>query len=298
MLTFKKLTLDDIDTVYKYFELTDDRICDNTIGGTFMWRDFFKTEYTVYNGTLILKVVYLDGRTAYAMPTGKDVRGALRAIYGYCGARGDEAVICVVTAEDLEIIKEDYDIEYRQETDWSDYLYNADDLKYFQGHKYNGQRNHINHFKNEYPDYRTEVLGAENIPKVIEFFDKFSASEDKASAVFREERDKVYEVLENYGIYRQTGIVIFVNGEVIAFAAGEAINDTLYEHIEKADHAYQGAYQITASEFARACATEGVKYINREEDVGDEGLRISKLSYHPCRIIEKYVVDIKKAKKI
>ena len=70
-------------------------------------------------------------------------------------------------------------------------------------------------------------------------------------------------------------------------SVGEIIKDTLYVHIEKADRSYEGSYQMIVREFARHNVTEDVKYINREEDVGDEGLRKSKAIYHPIELLEK-----------
>ena len=76
------------------------------------------------------------------------------------------------------------------------------------------------------------------------------------------------------------------------FSAGEIVGDTLIIHIEKADIAYEGVYQVLVNEYAKCFVTPDVRYINREEDVGDEGMRRSKESYHPVRLLEKYLVRI------
>ena len=70
------------------------------------------------------------------------------------------------------------------------------------------------------------------------------------------------------------------------------LGDTLFIHIEKADREIFGAYQMLVSQFAQAYAGEGVSFLNREDDVGDPGLRTSKLSYHPVALLEKYVVTV------
>jgi len=79
------------------------------------------------------------------------------------------------------------------------------------------------------------------------------------------------------------------NGGVVAFSVGENINNVLYVHIEKADMRIRGAYQVINRELIRQFATDEIEYVNREEDVGDEGLRYSKKSYHPCEMIDKYI---------
>lgn len=88
------------------------------------------------------------------------------------------------------------------------------------------------------------------------------------------------------------GAFIEVDGNIVAMSVGEVVNDTLYCHIEKANRDYHGAYQMIVREFASHILEKypDVKYINREEDVGDEGLRKSKLSYHPIDLLDKYCV--------
>ena len=83
------------------------------------------------------------------------------------------------------------------------------------------------------------------------------------------------------------------NGKVVGFSCGEIVGDTLIIHVEKADTDFSGAYQMLVNEYAKRFVTEGVAYINREEDTGDEGIRQSKESYHPLRLLEKYLVTVK-----
>ena len=78
------------------------------------------------------------------------------------------------------------------------------------------------------------------------------------------------------------------SGQVYGFAIGEVIGDTLYDHVEKADSSVIGAYQTLVNCYA--VANRHVKYMNREEDCGVEGLRRSKISYRPCALLKKYTV--------
>jgi RimJ/RimL family protein N-acetyltransferase len=106
------------------------------------------------------------------------------------------------------------------------------------------------------------------------------------------EQKKVFELVENMFALDQVGGLIEVDGKVIAFSIGEVIGNTLIVHIEKALKKYEGIYPTMAREFAMAFAN-GVKFINREEDCGDEGLRISKLQYQPVEVKEKNFVSVK-----
>ena len=85
------------------------------------------------------------------------------------------------------------------------------------------------------------------------------------------------------------GGLIKADGKVVAFAFGEKVGDTLFVHIEKAKKDVQGAYQMIVKEFA---LHNPAPYINREEDMGIEGLRRSKESYHPIEKLKKYSLTV------
>jgi hypothetical protein len=112
------------------------------------------------------------------------------------------------------------------------------------------------------------------------------------SGLLGEER-AIYEALHNMDNLDFKGGVIHINGKVEAFALGEQLNpQTAVIHIEKANPAFDGLYQLINQEF---CAHEwkDIPYINREQDLGEEGLRKAKLSYHPHHLVNKYIVTLK-----
>ena len=107
-----------------------------------------------------------------------------------------------------------------------------------------------------------------------------------------EERNGVREVLENFGAYGFKGEALRVGGKIVGFFLCEAIYDTLIVHVEKCERSITGAYQMLAKEAAAKYCVGKLKYVNREDDSGDEGLRKSKLSYHPAFMGEKYTVTV------
>ena len=294
MLEFKKLTLNDIDRIKPYFIIRRNRNCDSTIGGSFMWRDYFNTEFVIDGGSLMFKVnVPPYGNTGFTFPMGGDIHAALEKLSEYCNTKKIPLMFCVVSSADLKLLKEYFDnTKETLERDWCDYLYNAEDLCFLRGKKFSGQRNHINKFVGAYPEYLFEELCPENIHKARSFFERISEETAKLAPTAREEASKVFEVLDNFEVYGLFGAIITIGEDVAAMSLGETIGDTLFVHIEKADRQYQGAYQIMVNEFAKHFTLNRVEYINREEDVGDEGLRTSKLSYHPVELLEKYTVLI------
>ena len=288
-MDFKRLTIEDLDIISPYLKTNPRRMCDFTPGTAVMWREFFSTEYCIFKDTLVFRVDHF-GRPAYSIPLGEGSVAVISELI--C----DEGEILLINAseDDISLLNSRFCAsEISSDKAWQDYLYTADSFKTYSGKKLSGQRNHVNRFKRLYPDAHVEIICEDNIKNVLALHRRLS--ENTKSGDTREVEQKIVcEVLERYSEYRQLGICLFVGDTPVAFEIGETVGDTLYAHIEKADIAYSGAYQVIASEFARHFAHEGILYLNREEDTGDEGLRKSKLSYQPCAFVEKFSVKLKK----
>ena len=88
------------------------------------------------------------------------------------------------------------------------------------------------------------------------------------------------------------GITVRIGGELIGFAYGEVIGDMFFAHVEKGNIEYRGIYQMLSSAMAREAALRGARYANREDDAGDESLRLSKESYHPAMMVRKFLLPL------
>ncbi len=295
MLEFKRLTLDDIPLVGEYFSRQTTRSCDNTVGGSVMWRDYFDAYYAIFDETFVMRVKYLRGETAFSIPVGKNICGAINAVVEWCGQNDLPPVFAMATAADRDMLCGMFDAEVIHERDWDDYLYIAEELATFTGRKFNGQRNHTNAFKRENPSWVYEAINPDNIGEVIDFYKSSPLIDAKDSPLFYAEQSIALETLENFALYPFVGGMVRteVGGKIVAFAVGELVGDTLSVHIEKGDNSVRGAYQMIVTEFVRHAMRDTTVYVNREDDAGDEGLRRSKLSYHPCEILEKFTIKIK-----
>ena len=294
-LEFKRLALGDICTLKPFFADNLCRICDCTIGGTFMWRDFHQTEFAIEDGVLYIKVA--SPTPAFAHPRSARSRDFVgdpyRKIIEYCNAAGLTAEICSVSEAVLKDILEQYpQAQARTDRAWSDYLYESSDIVTLAGRKFSGQRNHINRFMKEYPVWTFERISESNIGAVKDFIRKYAQEYSKDYPAYTEGNVKALEVLDNWDAYGQSGGALFAAGEIVGVSIGEAVHDTLYVHVEKASPAHHGSYPMLMNQFARMLVSEQIKYINREEDDGVEGLRASKLSYHPIAILDKYSVSL------
>jgi len=293
MLEFHPLKLEDLPTLRPFFGYSDSRICDVTAGTVFMWRDMYKTEWAVYGGSLYFKVDYPGLGATFTLPLGGSRAEHYKQIADFCCRRSMPIQFYPVPKDELEVLQASFpNSAALAERDNFDYLYRAEDLKYYRGRKLSGQRNHVNKFLKTYGSWLFRPIGREDIPAVKEFLDRYAARWDKGAATFHEDIAKTHEVLDNYEAYGMVGGMLTINGQIVGFSLGEVIGDTLFTHIEKADRDYEGCYQMLVAQFAQQFAVEGVDFINREDDTGDLGLRTSKLSYHPIALLEKYTVTV------
>ena len=292
MINLKKLGMDDIEIVRPYFKYSRSNNCDNTVGGSVMWADYFNTRYSIVERTLIFAVTFPGYGECFTVPIGESVGYAIELICKECKEKNIPMQFVAATERDIAYVEKKYDVDKMIMPEWSDYVYVAQDLINLSGRKYHGQKNHINFFKKNFPNYAYEEIDNNNIVEVKQFLDEFAKTESKDSIIFEEELKKTFEVLDNNDKYKFFGLMLKVDNKVIAFSMGEKVNNTLFAHIEKADKNYRGSYPMIMNEFARRFGSD-MKYINREENAGDKGLESSKLQYHPCTILNKHYIKVK-----
>ncbi len=175
---------------------------------------------------------------------------------------------------------------------FGDYIYLTENLAALPGSKYSKKRNHINQFERKYPDYRFELLTTANLGQTLEVEEKWlGESDDPDLLVEKKIIEKAFENFEQLAVVcGMTGGLIFVQDEPIAFClASNLSNDVTDIHFEKSIAPFDrdGAYAIINREFAKTIHT---KYLNREEDLGIEGLRKAKLSYYPEMVLDKFIL--------
>jgi hypothetical protein len=183
--------------------------------------------------------------------------------------------------------------EYR---DGHNYIYNREDLEKLSGNRYSGKRNHIHRFHREYPNNQFLPLTEDLFSGCKELLDNWYA---RHVANYGENFDILAdnyasrEALDNYAALDCMGACLLVNDRVEAFTIGERFNsDTALIHVEKANIDILGAYQVINNYFVRDYCGD-FTYINREDDMGEPGLRKAKLSYHPCRLEKRFHLRLK-----
>ena len=294
MLQFKKITPDDIKIIEPFILNDKSAVSDRTLGVVYLFRDYYS--YCIESDTLFLKSE-LENNEGFLPPMylsgDGDLFSDLKKIKEYAGNNNTEAKICYLTEEEAEKIKELFngsDPEFNR--DYSDYFYDKEALLTLKGKHLSGQRNFINRFKKNYPEYRTEKLSEENIGPVDKFLTEYYEKREKASELFKDEKKNVFEFLNHVKNFGFLTLALFAGDEPVAFSVGEIRENVLFVHEEKADASIKGSYQMIVNEFVKTYANENVTFINREDDSGDEGLRISKESYHPAFLLNKFSVKI------
>ncbi len=299
-IDFKLLTLDDIAESMRYFRACKFNISDYSAAFKFMWQDYFAAYYAVAEGCIIFKE-FFQGRTYFHYPMyladdGSEDR-ALDVIERYCKENAVRLHYTSVPEEKMPKMIERYgaDMRINNKRRWRDYLYSAQEFADYSGKKYAGQRNHVNKFKRMYPGYRFVELGSADSDRILRFLDEFEKRQiAKGTVIAREEMKSVYALVKVLDALQLKAGGIEVDGEMISFSVGESCGEQLIVHVEKALTQYDGIYATTAQEFARHFAC-GAKYINREDDAGDPGLRKSKLQYNPLRLVDKFNVYPRRA---
>lgn len=290
---FKPVLLSDLDVLRKYLYQDDSHCSDYSIGIALMWKDFLGLQYAISDEMLILKAD-INGKERFYMPCGSgDFKAAVDKICDFCARKNKKPKFMSLSEKHVLMFKEYFNVETRENRDYSDYVYEAEKLAHLAGRKYHKKRNHISAFKKKYPQYKFEIINESNIQKVKKFFDEYVEmfpAEDSSEII---ERNCALYGLNHLNELGFEGGFLEIDDKVIAFTFGEVKKDILFVHVEKADRNFDGAYAVINNEFARYCwLNHNISWINREDDSGDEGLRKAKLSYYPSHLAMKYGLKI------
>lgn len=276
-----------------YFEASHLHLSDYSAAFKFMWQKFFEIEYAYIENCVVFREEF-KGRVYFHYPMELKDGDALKAIdrlEEYCRETNLRLHFTCVPKEKLLPLIERYGTELRITTHrrWQDYFYHAADFVKYEGRKFSGQRNHVNKFKKLYPTYQFCKLQQSDIDEMKEFLHSFEGRQlSKGTTIAKEELESVYNLLPHIDDFNLLVGALKVDGKIVALAIGESCGDQLIIHVEKANTDYEGVYPTIAQEFAKCFVTPQIRYINREDDAGDKGLRKSKLQYNPICLIDKY----------
>ena len=302
MLKFEKLDKGRLEPLMPYFAANHNHLSDFSLGFQYMWSRYLKPDYTFAGNCLIIRELYA-GKYYFHYPismSGNEAEedAAIDEIERFCRDTDLRLHYTNVPRANVARLMLRYgrEVTVTNARRWRDYLYHADDFKNFAGGKYAGQRNHVNKFLKNYPNWSFRTYSEPDYPALVAFLKEYeTVQKSKHSFLAVEEMDEVYDLLPNIGRLGMYCGLLLVGDKIVGCSVGERCGDMVVVHVEKALREYEGASPMLAQQFARAFCGEGVEYLNRMDDAGDGGLRKSKLQYLPCEIVDKYNVLPKRA---
>ncbi|MGN1202249.1 MAG: DUF2156 domain-containing protein [Eubacterium sp.] len=290
MLDFRKPTIDDKQWVDECFKYADSFNCEYTFGNLLVWSIPYSTTICRYKNFLMCRWGK-NREIMYSVPIGTgDFKDAVEQIIIDAHKLDIVPTIYGVTENYKNLLDEYFPQQFSFQYDdgYNDYIYSVEKMAELRGKKYHGKRNHITNFKKNNPDWSFEVLNKDNIQECIALHTEWIKNHED-DADYSYEFESVLTAFENYDRLGFVGGLIRVGGKVIAYTMGERHSDKLFvTHFEKAPADMQGAYPIINQEFTKNCLMS-YEYVNREEDLGIEGLRRAKQSYYPEIILKKCV---------
>ena len=293
MLSFQPLSLGDKQAVDAIAAVENSRSADFVFGNMFLWNHKYRQSICIHKGRLFVRAES-EHLPIFPFPIGSGELGeAIEALREYANSEGYGLVLRGVESHHKAQLEELFPgkFSFIHDRDYDDYIYSAEKLSTLSGKKLHGKRNHINRFEATYPNWHFEPLGKEHFPLCRELLGLWSQGVSEGEHLVDSEGEAIELAFENFEALGLMGGVLFVGDKLAAFTMGQQISsDTFNVHFEKARGDIDGAYPMINREFVRLILREKphIAYINREDDMGLENIRRSKLSYRPDIILEKY----------
>ncbi len=292
MLEFKIIELADKDRFEKYTLCHGYHNLEASFANIFIWQKAWNIRMATDDLAMYL---HLDnGEFSFMLPPYLDdcdtsLEEPMRRCEQFLEGRGDKMLIKGVTAPLKEKIEHDCPGRYRLTADRAnfEYVYHARDLCRLEGKKYHAKRNHINKLLSNH-SFTYRRYTPDDFAACMALYKAWAAGKGGLTKGLQYEMWATESALKNLEVLGLKGGLLFVDGKLEAFSVGEKFGDDMaIIHIEKANSDIQGAYALINREFA--CREwSDVEYINREEDMGIEGLRKAKMSYNPAFLVEKF----------
>lgn len=312
MIRFQDITIEDRELILGYTFWGEQQNCDLSFANMVGWRFLYGTQFAELDGCLVFRF-WVEHHLAYMMPVPKPrlrqdgaygverceecLAGVVKALREDAVAMGHPFLMVGVGSDMSGLFERHFPglFEIKPDRDYHDYIYERERLATLTGKKLQAKRNHVNKFKSLYPHYEYRELTADLMPQCLALEKRWRAqskgdADSETEGHLLEELRFMFRTFHRWEALQLTGGALFVDGRMVAFTYGCPINHCTFDIcVEKADMEYEGAFSVINQEFARHLPAH-YTYINREEDLGEPGLRRAKLSYRPSQLLEKSVV--------
>lgn len=295
MLNFKSLTIEDKNIFDKYLEPYNYETSEYSFTNLFIWRKACDIQYAFYNDVLIIKKTDFNGSYHFMQPIGYKKETLKNLVDMLIENKNKfELEYLFKDIEEnfikdlLEIYGEDF-FTILEDRDSFDYIYESKSLISLSGKKLHKKKNNYNHFVKNY-NYVTSSITPELIQPCIKAAREW-CHKHICKGYLLYELKAIEELLKNNSVLNFKGMIVFVDNKISAFTIGEKVNENMaIIHIEKADPDIRGLYNFINKAFIEMYFSD-IPYINREQDLGIEGLRSAKESYIPIKLAKKFIIQ-------
>ena len=283
-MEYREFKLEDMDKLNSILQVQPYKCCDYSLYIIYAWAKYYSIKYAFVENGIIIKSKY-DDEVVYSLPLN------VENFEKYINYK--EFFLC---EDELNAIKDKYNLEVKPLRDSYDYIYDMEQLAYLKGKKNNKLRNHVNRFNLEFKDrFKLSEINQDDRKEISNFLEEYRDKENNESS-YNYDIEKVKEFFNNYNMFKKYfySYKLERDGKICGIVSGEIIRDTLFVHILKCFKQYSGIFHFLNNYFCKVMYERfnNLKYVNREDDTGDEGLRKTKLQYHPISFIEKYRVKM------
>lgn len=298
---FRELEITDMELFDRAISNLNSQASEMSFRYLYMWRKNYNIEFSIINDFLCI-ISHPRKFSPFAfcpVPmgnfNGEKFKKTVYELKDYFDSKGLKLIFGRVEERMLDMFKDNLDVnlKFKKNESSSDYIYTTNSLITLSGKKLSPKRNHINKFLREYGGFEYVEISSNLAGECMRIFNEWCEKHDSCDCEVPEECEKwaCMELLKNWDLFPGLkGALIKVNGRFEAFTIGEMLNeDTAVIHIEKGNTDIFGIYPLINREFV-ARAFSQTEYINREEDMGIEGLKKAKMSYHPVKWVNKYII--------
>ena len=293
-MSFRKIQKADVPVLSRIYHDENAVGCEYNAVSAYLWSSEYDLRIAEY-GESVIKAYYRgDGSVwGYCLPRGGNTAEAVEAVLRHAAEQGGNAAFDYLSRYERDALEQLFPnrFTYYPREDAQDYIYETEALATLPGKKYHAKRNHVSKFYRTYSDSEIKPINADTAPDAL-----------KVVCRWYSERGIDFSEYGEYGVIRDAlngleefdmkGAVLYVGDTPVAMTLGSEISPLCFDVMfEKALRDYEGSYAVINMEFAKTLTD--YRYLNREEDMGIEGLRKAKLSYHPAIIYDRFRAELK-----
>ena len=292
---FRSLSLGDRPVIHQFLKSFPSEASDYTFTNMFIWRAYYQVQWSCMDDWLLILYNPMHWGYYFLQPIGPSGRKEVtRKMLEWLRDEKDEPEPRIDRGDDsyIQELKDESLFSIETIRDQFDYVYEAQDLIHLAGRKFHQKKNHVNKFRKT-QTFQYEPLTNGVVDECVHVLKKWcNWRECEKNLIMRAEFEAVYEALIHFNQLNIFGGLIRVGGTVEAFSMGEMMNNTTaIIHVEKANPKIQGSFAMINQQFAEH-QWHSASFINREQDLGVEGLRKAKMSYNPHHMVKKHRIRL------